>query len=268
MTDDAQFRALLGKIARDRAFACAHYKDTCLRRRIAARLRARGVHSYAEYAQVLDADAGEYDTLIDALTINVTRLFRNWETYAAVARTVIPALWAQPAPSIHVWSAGCATGDEAYSLAILFHRHATRLGQMGRASRVRVLGTDIDRASLAAAERGSFTEPAFAETPPELRAAYFSHTTPARIVPTVHAMTRFERRDILSDPPPPNQHVICCRNVIIYFQRAAQEELLPRLHAALVPNGYLVLGKVEMLFGAARSLFAPVDARARVFQRI
>jgi chemotaxis protein methyltransferase CheR len=268
VTDEVQFRALLTKIERDGAFACAHYKDTCLRRRIAARLRARGIGSYADYARVLDKDAREYDTLIDALTINVTRLFRNGETYAALARSAIPALWAQPGPAINVWSAGCATGDEAYSLAILFHRHATRLGQMARASRVQVLGTDIDRPSLAAAERGAFTEPAFAETPPELRAAYFSHANPARIVPTVRAMVRFERRDLLSDPPPPGQHLICCRNVVIYFQRAAQEELLPRLHAALVPNGYLVLGKVEMLFGAGRALFAPVDARARVFQRI
>ncbi len=268
MTEEIQFRALLSKIARDRAFACAHYKDTCLRRRIAARLRARGIESYAEYARVLDADAREYDTLIDALTINVTRLFRNWETYAALARKVIPALWAQPTSAINVWSAGCATGDEAYSLAILFHRHATRFGQMARASRVRVLGTDIDRSSLAAAARGAFTEPALAEVPPELRAPYFSRTHPALIAPAVRAMVRFERRDLLSEPAPAGQHLICCRNVVIYFHRAAQEELLPRLHAALVPNGYLMLGKVEMLFGAARALFAPVEARSRIFQRI
>jgi chemotaxis protein methyltransferase CheR len=268
VSDDAQFQALLAKITDERAFGCAHYKDTCLRRRISARVRARGLDTYAAYARLLDADGREYDALINALTINVTRLFRDWPTYAAVARHVVPALWARQTSSIHVWSAGCASGDETHSLAILFHRHATRLGQADRATRVQVIGTDIDAESLAEAARGTYREAAFVDTPPELRAAYFSRTAPFAIDPAVRAMTRFRRHDLLTEPPPRGQHLICCRNVIIYFGRAAQEALFPRLHAALAPGGFLVLGKVETLLGAARSLFAPVDPRARVFRRL
>ena len=84
---DAAFAELTAKIARDRGFGCASYKDKCLRRRIAVRMRARGVHTYADYARVLDSDQHEYDKLLDALTINVTKLFRNWETYATVSYT-------------------------------------------------------------------------------------------------------------------------------------------------------------------------------------
>ena len=126
---DAAFVALTTKIAADRGFGCASYKDKCLRRRIAVRMRARGVHTYADYARVLDDDHAEYDKLLDALTINVTKLFRNWETYSVLRDRVVPMLWALPEPVLRVWSAGCSSGEEPYSLAALFHEHAMRLGQ-------------------------------------------------------------------------------------------------------------------------------------------
>src|ERR1051325_2836802 len=118
------FVELTRKISREKGFGCASYKEKCLRRRIAVRMRARGVHTYRDYARLLDADGGEYDRLLDALTINVTKLFRNWEAYAALASTAIPALWSSENPSIRVWSAGCSSGEEPYSIAVLFHRHA------------------------------------------------------------------------------------------------------------------------------------------------
>jgi chemotaxis methyl-accepting protein methylase len=123
---------LTRKITVERGFGCASYKEKCLSRRIAVRMRARGVHTYADYARLLDADEAEYDKLLDALTINVTKLFRNWDTYRAIAATVIPELWASETPSLRVWSAGCSSGQEAYSLAVLFHRHAASLGKLAQ----------------------------------------------------------------------------------------------------------------------------------------
>ena len=132
-TDDpAGFAALLDKIARDRAFGCGSYKERCLRRRVAVRMRARAVHTFADYMVLLDRDAVEYDRLVDALTINVTKLFRNWETYASVAARVVPPLWARPDAELRVWSAGCSSGEEPYSLAVLFHRHAESRGEGAR----------------------------------------------------------------------------------------------------------------------------------------
>jgi chemotaxis methyl-accepting protein methylase len=265
---DTGFAALTAKIARDRGFGCASYKDKCLRRRIAVRMRARGVHTYRDYARVLDNDDAEYDKLLDALTINVTKLFRNWETYDAIATKVVPALWDRAIPTINVWSAGCSSGEEPYSLAALFHRHAEGIGAAGQlATRVKVLGSDIDARSLEAAERGAFEEGDFADTPPELRRRYFSATAPFTIVPEVRRLVRFERRDLLGDPAPPGlHHVICCRNVLIYFDRETQERLFDKFHSALAANGFLVLGKVETLLGAARTRFAPVDGRERIFR--
>jgi chemotaxis protein methyltransferase CheR len=264
---DAGFAALTAKIARDRGFGCASYKEKCLRRRIAVRMRARGVHTYHDYARVLDADGAEYERLLDALTINVTKLFRNWEVYAAVADRVVPALWDMGGP-ISVWSAGCSSGEEPYSVAALFHRHAERTGTLRELpARVRVLGSDIDVRCLEAAERGTFEEGDFADTPPELRQRYFDEQPPFTIVPEVKQLVHFEKRDVLAQSPPPGpHHLIICRNVLIYFDRETQERLFEAFHCALAPGGFLVLGKVETLLGAARARFTVVDARERIYR--
>lgn len=268
---DSEFAFLTGKIARERGFGCGSYKEKCLRRRIAVRMRARGVHTYGDYARILDTDAREYELLLDALTINVTKLFRNWEAFDAIARRVIPGLWEATEGRINIWSAGCSSGEEAYSLAILLHRHASERGELPWLSRVTVLGTDIDNASLAAAERGAYAEPAFADTPAEVREAYFSPDPPHVVHQAVRRMVRFERRDLLREPAPEMSaegiHLIACRNVIIYFDRDTQESLFERFHDALAPGGFLVLGKVETLLGPARSLFATVESRERIFRR-
>ena len=268
LLDDGQFMALTAKISRERGFGCASYKDKCLRRRIAVRMRAKGVHTYADYAKTLDSDPGEYERLLDALTINVTKLFRNWEVYDAIARVVIPALWDRPGP-IRVWSAGCSSGEEPFSLAVLFHRHAELKGQLSSLSRVKIRGTDIDRESLASAERGSFQEGAFADTPAHLRLRYFPGPAPATVEPAVRALISFEQRDLLREPPPDtNFDLVICRNVLIYFDRTTQEKLFEKFHSALVPGGFLVLGKVETLLGESRARFAAIEPRDRIFRRL
>lgn len=266
---DREFEALTAKIARERGFGCASYKEKCLRRRIAVRMRARGVHTYADYATVLDTDAHEYDLLLDALTINVTKLFRNWETFRAIETVCVPALWALPDPALRIWSAGCASGEEAHSLAILMHRYVADRGESPRLGRVNVVGTDIDRASLEAARRGAYVEVAFADTPPVLRERYFSASTPHVVKEDVRRLVRFEQRDLLSGgPPAPDIHLIACRNVLIYFDRDTQEKLFQKFYEALAPGGFLVLGKVETLFGPARSRFQGVEPRERIFRRL
>jgi chemotaxis protein methyltransferase CheR len=264
--DDDGFAALTEKITRERGFGCASYKEKCVRRRIAVRMRARGVHTFEEYGLVLDRDRHEYDLLLDALTINVTKFFRNPETFAAIDRELVPALYARVEPQLRIWSAGCASGEEPYSLAMLMHRYAIAQGK--RFDRVEVLGTDLDRASLAAADRAAYLEPTISDAPPEIRQMYFSMQPPYRIHRDVRARVQFRRHDLLREPFPEPQHLIVCRNVIIYFDRATQEELFERFAAALLPGGFLVLGRVETLFGPARTMFAPVDGRERLFRRV
>jgi chemotaxis methyl-accepting protein methylase len=175
-------------------------------------------------------------------------------------------LWARPGPVICVWSACCSTGEEPYSLAALFHRHASELGELDRLSRVSIIGTDIDRECLRVAARGTFQEAAFADTPAELREAYFTGPDNT-VIPQVRSLVRFEQRDLLGDSPFGGKcHLAVCRNVVIYFDRETQERVFANFHSALDPQGFLILGKVETLLGPTRTLFVPVDSRNRIFR--
>jgi chemotaxis protein methyltransferase CheR len=244
---------------------CAGYKESCLRRRIAVRMRARAVHSYADYGALLADEPAEEARLLDTITINVSKFFRNAQTWQALRETVVPALFAAAAP-VRIWSAGVAGGEEAYSAAILLREHAARHG--GGLDRFSLLGTDIDRASLAAAERAEYPAFALTETDAATRARWFEGNGPWRIRPELRAMVRFGPLDLMRAAFPANQSLILCRNVIIYFERSVQETLFGRFADALRPGGFLVLGKVEALFGAAAAAFQPVAGRERIYRRV
>lgn len=265
--DPAGFAALIAKVEDERPFRCRSYKERCLRRRVAVRMRARGVHTFADYARVLDDDAAEYDRLLDALTINVTKFFRNCEAWSTLAERAIPALLADARRPVRVWSAGCASGEEAYSLAASFHAAGAARGGPA-AGGLEVVGTDVDRRSLRSAAEGVYGDAAFGETPPEVRARYFTAGSPARVVPELRAVTRFAHHDLLRDPAPAGPwDLIACRNVVIYFDRESQEALFDRFHSVLAPGGVLFLGKVETLLGRTRGAYVPVDHRQRIYRR-
>lgn len=266
--DDEELEKLKRKIEKDRGFNCQFYKDKCLRRRIAVRMRARGQASFAEYGALLDREPAEYDVLLDTLTINVTKFFRNLETWEAVERLVAPGLFAMTTPQLRVWSAGSSSGEEAYTVSILLREWAERNGHTRDLARLHVLGTDIDRRSLETAQRGHFPELSLQETPERVRERWFlPGGPPFRIRPEAQRNVAFTRRDLISDPPPREQNLIFCRNVVIYFDREIQERLFQGFYDALVPGGFLVLGKVETLIGPARTWFRALSNRERIFQK-
>jgi chemotaxis protein methyltransferase CheR len=268
--EERAFRALTDQITRARGICCGAYKDRCLKRRIAVRMRARGVHTFADYGRVLDGDAREYDLLLDALTINVTKFFRNPETWAALAPFVAER-WQARQGALVAWSAGCASGEEPYTVAVSLAETARLTHTLERLPRARVLATDIDRVSLERAHAARYPASAFSEMPAELArrwleppAADGSRTPVAavreRVVVRRHDLTR-ER------PPERGLDLIVCRNVVIYFDRGTQERLFHDFAEALAPGGLLLLGKVETLLGPARETLHLENARERIYRR-
>lgn len=233
-------------------------------------MRAKNAKSFADYAGVLDTDPVEYDRLVEALTINVSKFFRNPETFACVAAKVLPELWASKSPILRFWSAGCATGEEPYSLAVLCREHALAKNDLRGLDRIRIIGSDLDRDAVSEASKGRYVSAAFADTPPAVVEKYFplehgKHT----VAPEIRNLVSFEQRDLLDwGGPSARVHLIICRNVIIYFTRETQERLFERFHDLLLPGGFLVLGKVETLLGKSREFFAPVSSRERVYRRL
>jgi chemotaxis methyl-accepting protein methylase len=247
---------------------CTGYKERCLRRRIAVRMRARGSHRYRDYQALLARDPEEFQRLLDTLTINVSKFFRNPEVWRAVEEKVLPVLFALDTPEVRIWSAGCAGGEEPYTIAILLHDYAERRGLLPRLDRFRIRATDIDRESLASAARGEFADFAFTEAPEGFRERWFEGARVARLRPEIRRRVDFGTLDLLRQPLPADQHLVFCRNVVIYFERDVQEQLFHRFVESVRPGGFLVLGKVETLFGRATAGFLPVANRERIFRKV
>jgi len=263
---DPDLAALVKKIARERHFGFDSYKESCLKRRVAVRMRARGVSNYDEYAELLDRDVAEYEDLLATLTINVTKFYRNKETWDAIAGKVLPTLWRRRSGHLRCWSAGCASGEEPYTLAMLISERAREVRESPLA---RVDATDYDRGSLDRALKGEYGEAAFEELPGDLLRRYFTAGTPRSVVPAIRSMVRFRRHDIIGEAPPnPPYDLIVCRNVLIYFDRDTQQRLVTRFTDHLEAGGYLVLGRAETLFGDVRDRLKLEDARERIYSRL
>lgn len=269
-TEDSDMALVMERVARARGFCCDAYKPSCLRRRIAVRMRARGAHTYAAYADILDRDAEEYDRLLDTLTVNVSKFYRNAETWDAVIRDVLPDLVRRRGGSLRCWSAGCASGEEPYTLAMVLHHHVPRM-TTDLPTLLRVDATDVDERCLAAARDAIYRDQAFDEMPADLWSRYTSVVgdPPRRqVVDVVKQMVRLRRHNLVQEPPlRPPYDLVMCRNVVIYFDRPTQERLFTRVAEALRPGGYLVLGKVETLFGEARERLRLINVRERIYQR-
>jgi chemotaxis methyl-accepting protein methylase len=265
--DEATFVTFARALSARTGVALDAYKPKCLARRIAVRMRACAVHTYDAYLDVLDGEPAELERLHAALTINVTRCFRNPEVWAALTRA-LPSLFERPG-EVRVWSAGCASGEEAHTLAILLAQAAESLGRPEWLERVRIEATDIDRDSLVRTRAGRYKAAALVETPAGVARRWFREEGDGMVAdPALRARIDVRAHDLTRDPVPLARYdLIACRNVVIYFDRAMQERLFSSLHDALRPGGYLVLGKVETLIGPVRERLELIDIRERIYRR-
>lgn len=266
--DAAGFAALTRKISREAGLTLDAYKDKCLRRRIAVRMRACGVHTFSDYQTLLDRSPAEYERLKDAITINVTRFYRNAETWNRLRAGPLDEVCAGDQGEVRAWSAGCSSGEEPYTLAMLMADQLDRQGKPDRFTRVTVDATDIDRQCLERARLGRYRREALADLPAELATRYFEDDGDAvRVVERLRRQVLVRALDLNSEPPPRrNYQLILCRNVVIYFERPTQERVFTAFADALAPGGILVLGKVEALFGPARERLTLLDPRERIYR--
>ncbi|OLE67339.1 MAG: hypothetical protein AUG09_02895 [Acidobacteria bacterium 13_1_20CM_2_68_7] len=254
------------------------YKETYLKRRLLVRVRALRLPGFEAYARYLRRHPEELGPLQKALSIKVTSFFRNRSCFAFLEERVVPDLLRRSETRRHriaVWSAGCATGEEPYSLAALFasalDRGAAFPASNGRSRvLVRITGTDLDETALEKARGAVFVARALLDSAPAEAAGQFDISSDGTATPSARlkGMVRFERESLLDPIGREELDLIVCRNVLIYFSLEHQERILSRFAAALSGGGYLVLGRVERLFGEARALFDVVSARDRVYRRL
>ena len=264
--EDQHFDELLDYVHRQRGIDFASYKSTTLRRRIGKRMHALGLSGYGDYLDRLQASPDEFVPLLESLFINVTGFFRDPGAWEMLRDQVIPDILDKSGDRpIRIWCAGVASGEEVYTLVMLFLEH---LGREAFLARVKIFATDLDEGALLQARNAAYPAEAVESVPADLRRKYFeSMGSQFLFRPDLRRGVIFGRHDLLEDAPISHVHLLVCRNTLMYFSREAQGKVLARFHFALEPEGYLFLGKAEMLL-TRRNLFEPVDAEARVFRKM
>ena len=263
---DAEFSAISELLLERRQFDIGQYKDRCIRRRIAKRLRACEVESFDSYLKRLAMDRDELDTLLATISIHVSHFFRNPDTFRIIEQKILPDLCRRARlagrSGLTLWSAGCASGEEPYSLALLVDDMAAN------DINIEVLATDISKPVLESARKGFFDMTRLKEVPPEVISNYFQTEDEGyRLKEQVRNRVAFLQHNLITAQKYPAADLILCRNVLIYFTRPEQERILTRFAAALPEHGALVLGRSETMTGNVRRYFRSEFPVERVYRR-
>jgi two-component system, chemotaxis family, CheB/CheR fusion protein len=264
-TDEA-FEALLRYMRDSRGFDFTGYKRTSLMRRVRHRMDAAGYESFEEYLDLLQASSDEFAALFNTILINVTAFFRDLPAWEYLRDEVIPTMLAERAPNdpIRVWSAGCASGQEAYTLAMIL---AEAMGPEDFRQRVKIYATDIDEEALTEARAASYDAKAIESVPPELLEKYFEHVNSRYVFrKDLRRAVIFGRNDLVKDAPISRVDLLVCRNTLMYLNAETQGNVLGRLHFALAPQGTLFLGHAEMLLSHG-DRFTPLNLKHRIFRK-
>src|SRR5215211_1714801 len=264
---DLPLDLLLDHLKQTRGFDFTGYKRLGLERRIRKRMEVVGVGDYAEYLDYLQVHQDEFPALFDTILINVTGFFRDppaWEYYSS---EVVPRLLQTLAPGdpIRVWCAGCASGEETYTTAMVL---AEALGIEAYLRRVKIYATEVDADALNRARQASYTAKETEAIPPPLLERYFERGDRCHSFrKDLRGSVIFGRNDLTQDAPISRIDLLTCRNTLMYFNAETQARILARFHFALNPWGYLFLGKSEMLV-AHSDLFRPVNLKRRIFAKV
>jgi two-component system CheB/CheR fusion protein len=264
--ESEDFEDLLLMLKETRGFDLTGYKRTTLQRRVGRRMALLNLTSFGEYRDYLELQPDEFGLLFDSMLINVTSFFRDPLAWQALNEKVVPELLSAKSPKapVRVWSAGCATGEEAYTLAIVL---AEALGPDQFRERVKIYATDLDEDALQLARAGTYDTRALADVPERLRETYFEPTgSRYAFRRDLRRQVIFGRNDLTRDAPISRVDLLTARNTLMYFNAETQANVIRRFHFALSYPGYLFLGKAEMLLNQT-DRFAPVDLRKRLFRK-
>jgi two-component system CheB/CheR fusion protein len=267
VTEDPGLERLIEFIRTDRGFDFTGYKRPSLTRRFQKRMQAIGVTSFDEYRTHLEEHPDEFVDLFNTILINVTAFFRDAPAWEHLRSEIVPRIVeeAKGQDAIRIWSTGCASGEEAYSLAISF---AEVMPEAEFRERVKVYATDVDEEALQEGRHGIYTASTLETVAPELRERYFERTEQRFVVKAdLRRSVIFGRHDVVQDPPISRIDLLCSRNTLMYFTADAQARILANFHFALRDGGFLFLGKSEMMLGRSQ-LFAPVNMKQRIFQKV
>jgi two-component system CheB/CheR fusion protein len=262
---DPAFEDLLEYLRDNRGFDFTGYKRPSLMRRVGVRMQAVGEDSYRSYRDYLEVHPNEFAYLFNTILINVTSFFRDPEAWDYLADTVLPQIVdGKDNEEIRVWSAGCASGEEPYTIAMLL---AEQVGMEAYRERVKIYATDVDEEALTHARHATYAPERMESVPEHLRERYFDRVGGSYVLDNdLRRGVVFGRHDLTQDAPISRLDLLVCRNTLIYFNAETQRHILARFHFALRDQGYLFLGKAELMLTHAH-LFDSAGLQQHVFRR-
>jgi two-component system CheB/CheR fusion protein len=261
------FEALLEYLRRSRGFDFIGYKRSSLQRRVTKRMQVHQINNFGEYLEYLKAHPEEFPALFNTILINVTSFFRDLTAWEHLATDTLPQIIKQKSPdeTLRFWTAGCASGEEAYTLAILL---AETLGMEDCLRRVKIYATDVDEEALTQARNATYKAKDIESISEEFQQRYFKSAGDRFAVDRdLRQLVIFGRHDLIHDAPISRIDLLVCRNTLMYFNAETQTQILARFHFALKDTGCLFLGKAEMLLTNA-DLFSPLNLQHRIFQKV
>ncbi len=257
------------KILDSTGLDCNSYKDDFLERRISIRLAAHGTDNYKDYLNVLERNKREYITLMDTISVDVSRFFRDKDVFDTLKENILPKILKRKRKKknkiLTVWSAGCDTGEEPYSVAILLHEILqSELSNFF----IQIYGTDISEERIKRAKKAKYAATKFQEMDPSYVNKYFYYSGGLfKLKDNVKKLVKFEKEDLVSGKRHNFVDLIICRNVLIYFTKKIQEKVLVDFYNCLNSDGYLMLGKSETLIGKSKYKFKFLDDADRIYRK-
>ncbi|MBI3549727.1 MAG: protein-glutamate O-methyltransferase CheR [Elusimicrobia bacterium] len=251
-----------------RGLDLSQYSDAFLERRLLARMGHNQIGTFKDYMGLLAKTPVEYQKLIDSLTINVTGFFRDNELSEKTLNPIFDGLWSRSGTQIRpmvIWSAGCATGQEPYTVAMVVDSYVTQRASLGL--KYQILATDFNEEQLKAARPGLYPKAAMSAVPAHYRSKYLrDHGDKVQVADSLVKKVQFKRHDLATHPPIDHIDLILCRNVMIYFTTPAKNQILHRFHRCLTPRGILILGASEIVL--LHGIFKTVDREHKIYTKI
>jgi len=257
------FAALKHYIEQTLKIQCNNYKEDYIKRRLLSRMRSTNSANYEDYLKFLKANPPELETLRNALTINVTEFFRDGDVYESLKKDVLPDLFSKR-KRLRIWCAGCSTGEEPYSIAMIIHDFMAH----DKAVSVQIFATDIDKVVLAKAQEGIYQQKAMAKLSETQIQRHFIKLPDGnyQVKPHLKELIRFRPHDLMGGNPVSRWlDLITCRNVTIYFTEKQKDSLAQLFHDALVSDGYYIMGKTEYLGRQVEHLFSAKNSVQKIF---
>ena len=263
--ENTAFQKIKRMVSDSAGVSCAGYRDEYLKRRFEIRLRATGANTFAKYIIYLRKHPDEFTNLLNDLTINYTTFFRDADVYVQLEKTILPKLFQSKNP-VRIWSAGCASGEEPYSLAILVHKVLGK--SVNTNHQVTIFASDVDKDALSKASRGEYQQRQLSTLDQNLIDHFFTKEESCyRVKDFVKQLVSFNQFDLMKPTTHYGLDLILCRNVMIYFSKEGQQQIHMSFYNALRDGGYFITGKSEILSGEPAQKFLPLDYQTRLYQK-